>query len=98
MASRIELTDRRRIIQGIAFGAAAFATPGLFAEQLVVTPPVGEGPFYPDKLPLDTDNDLIIINNAITPAVGEGGLLGMILVLLMGGALVLGRRRQHAVA
>ena len=30
-----------------------------------------EGPFYPDKLPLDTDNDLIIINDAITPAVGE---------------------------
>ena len=30
-----------------------------------------EGPFYPDKLPLDTDNDLLIINDAITPAVGE---------------------------
>ena len=71
MTSRIELQDRRRIIQGIAFGAAAFATPGLFAEQLIVTPPVGEGPFYPDKMPLDTDNDLLIINDSITPAVGE---------------------------
>jgi protocatechuate 3,4-dioxygenase, beta subunit len=30
-----------------------------------------EGPFYPDRLPLDTDNDLIVINNALTPAVGE---------------------------
>ncbi len=30
-----------------------------------------EGPFYPDKLPLDTDNDLLIINDGITPAVGE---------------------------
>src|SRR5262249_26865860 len=30
-----------------------------------------EGPFYPDRLPLDTDNDLLIINNSITPAVGE---------------------------
>ena len=29
------------------------------------------GPFYPDKLPLDTDNDLLLINDAITPAVGE---------------------------
>src|SRR5262249_38268003 len=28
------------------------------------------GPFYPDRLPLDTDNDLIVINNSITPAVG----------------------------
>ena len=30
-----------------------------------------EGPFYPDRLPLDTDNDLVIVNNSITPAVGE---------------------------
>ena len=30
-----------------------------------------EGPFYPDKLPLDTDNDLLIVNDSITPAVGE---------------------------
>lgn len=30
-----------------------------------------EGPFYPDKMPLDTDNDLIIINDKITPAIGE---------------------------
>lgn len=30
-----------------------------------------EGPFYPDKLPLDQDNDLVIINDNLTPAVGE---------------------------
>src|SRR5207253_5713449 len=35
------------------------------------TPRLTEGPFYPDRLPLDTDNDLIIVNNALTPAVGE---------------------------
>ena len=52
-------------------GAALFATPGLFAEQLTETSPVGEGPFYPDTLPLDTDNDLLLINESITPAVGE---------------------------
>ena len=34
-------------------------------------PPLTEGPFYPDKLPLDTDNDLIIVNDHVTPAVGE---------------------------
>lgn len=71
MTPRIELKDRRKVIKGIAFGAAAFAAPGLFAEQLVVTPPVGEGPFYPDKMPLDTDNDLLIINDSISPAIGE---------------------------
>lgn len=52
-------------------GAALFTTPGLFADQLFRTPSLTEGPFYPDKLPLDTDNDLIILGNTLTPAVGE---------------------------
>jgi protocatechuate 3,4-dioxygenase beta subunit len=39
-----------------------YTVPGLFAEQLTLTPKQTDGPFYPDKLPLDTDNDLIIIN------------------------------------
>ena len=41
------------------------------ALELTPTASTTEGPFYPDKLPLDTDNDLLIINDAITPAVGE---------------------------
>lgn len=44
--------------------------PGAFAEALARTAPVEEGPFYPIKLPLDTDNDLLIINNSMTSAVG----------------------------
>lgn len=48
-----------------------FFTPGAFAEELERTYSVEEGPFYPDKLPLDTDNDLIIINDSLTPAIGE---------------------------
>src|SRR5688572_2345803 len=64
--------SRRRFINGLAFaGAAAFAAPGVFAEQLTLTPRQTEGPFYPDRLPLDTDNDLLIVNDGITPAVGE---------------------------
>jgi protocatechuate 3,4-dioxygenase, beta subunit len=51
--------------------SAFFATPGAFAQQLVLTPAQTAGPFYPDKLPLDTDNDLLVINDRITPAVGE---------------------------
>ena len=50
--------------------APFFLTPGLMAETLTLTPKQTEGPFYPDKMPLDTDNDLIIINDALTPAVG----------------------------
>jgi protocatechuate 3,4-dioxygenase, beta subunit len=64
--------SRRRFLGSLAFASsAAFVTPGLFAEQLTLTPRQTEGPFYPDRLPLDTDNDLLIVNDGITPAVGE---------------------------
>ena len=53
-------------------GAAFFTVRGAFAEELSrKTASSEEGPFYPPKLPLDTDNDLIIVNNSITPAVGQ---------------------------
>jgi protocatechuate 3,4-dioxygenase beta subunit len=61
---------RRRFLQGCTLSAAALATPGVFAEELTITPNQTDGPFYPPKLPLDTDNDLIIVNDNITPAVG----------------------------
>lgn len=62
---------RRSFLRNLSAGAAFFAVPGLFAEELVQTPRQTPGPFYPDKLPLDTDNDLLLINDGITPAVGE---------------------------
>ncbi len=65
------LSTRRHFLSGLAVGASAFSVPGLFAEELTRTPKQTEGPFYPDKLPLDTDNDLIVINDTLTPAVGE---------------------------
>src|SRR5947208_3608341 len=54
------LTARRRFLQSLGAGAgmALFTTPGLYAETLKVTASTTEGPFYPDKMPLDTDNDL----------------------------------------
>ena len=61
--------SRRRFLAGV--GIAFLTTPGLFAEALTRTPRQTEGPFYPDKLPLDTDNDLLLINDGIAPAVGE---------------------------
>jgi protocatechuate 3,4-dioxygenase, beta subunit len=63
-------TTRRGLLAGFALGALAFTERGLLAEELTRTPAQTEGPFYPDRLPLDTDNDLLIVNNAITPAVG----------------------------
>jgi protocatechuate 3,4-dioxygenase beta subunit len=62
---------RRRFLQAVAAGSALFCVPGAFAEALTLTPRQTEGPFYPDKLPLDTDNDLITVNDALTPAAGE---------------------------
>lgn len=63
--------NRRRFLTVAGLSAAFFTVPGAFAAKLVRTPPQTEGPFYPDKLPLDTDNDLLVLNDAITPAVGE---------------------------
>jgi len=64
-------TNRRRFLQSVTMGAAAFSVPGAFAETLRRTAVMGDGPYYPDGMPLDTDNDLLIINDHTTPAVGE---------------------------
>jgi protocatechuate 3,4-dioxygenase, beta subunit len=64
-------TNRRRFLQSATMGAAAFSVPGVFAETLRQTAVMGDGPFYPDRMPLDTDNDLLIINDLTTPAIGE---------------------------
>jgi protocatechuate 3,4-dioxygenase beta subunit len=71
------LSSRRGFLKsGLAVGAAFWTVPGLFAEQLARTPRLTEGPFYPDKMPLDTDNDLVIVGNSTTPAIGEVTHLG----------------------
>src|SRR3954452_1648399 len=70
-------SNRRLFLGSVAFGlGSALFAPGAFAEQLSRTPSMTEGPFYPNKLPLDTDNDLIIVNDSLTPAVGEITHLG----------------------
>lgn len=78
---RLNVSRRQMLRGGAALSAAYFMTPGLFAEELLRTPASTEGPFYPDQLPLDKDNDLIIINDSTTPAVGEiTNLTGKILL------------------
>lgn len=63
--------SRRSFLESMAFGVAMWTTRGVLGEELTKTPRMTEGPFYPDKLPLDTDNDLLVINDSITPGVGE---------------------------
>ena len=68
--------NRRQFVRGASLAAGFFIVPGAFAEELARTALrrtawVMEGPFYPEKLPLDADNDLIVVNDSITPAIGE---------------------------
>jgi protocatechuate 3,4-dioxygenase beta subunit len=67
---------RRRFLGGLGIAAGFFAVPGLYAEALTRTPAQTEGPFYPDKLPLDTDNDLVVLNDSLTPSAGIVTWLG----------------------
>ena len=50
-----DLLSRRQLIMAGSLGAAAWLVPGVFAEELARTPSMTEGPFYPDRLPLDTE-------------------------------------------
>lgn len=72
---RFNVFTRRRFVHATALGAAALPA-WAFAEELSKTAPGVEGPFYPDRMPLDTDNDLIVINDELTPAVGTVTHLG----------------------
>jgi protocatechuate 3,4-dioxygenase, beta subunit len=63
--------NRRQFLRTTALSTAFFSVSGLFAEELTRTPKQTEGPFYPDHLPLDTDNDLLVLNDSATPALGE---------------------------
>jgi protocatechuate 3,4-dioxygenase beta subunit len=71
VSDRIVLPSRRLFLASATAALPLWTVRGAFAQELTETPPQTEGPFYPNKLPLDTDNDLIVINDTITPAVGE---------------------------
>jgi protocatechuate 3,4-dioxygenase, beta subunit len=55
----------------LSLGVLSLWAPGVFAEQLAATPDMTEGPFYPTRLPLDQDNDLVLVKDSTTPALGE---------------------------
>ena len=59
---------RRWLLQaGLLAGGALLARPAL---ALTPTPQQTLGPFYPDKLPLDSDNDLIVVGGSKTKPAG----------------------------
>lgn len=67
------IENRRAFIRKLAATGAFFSMPGLFAEALSITPQVTQGPYYPlaNNIPLDKDNDLIYLNDSLTPATGK---------------------------
>jgi len=74
MSKSIVLPTRRQVLRGIGASLGSytlFGIPGVFAEELAKTPRVGPGPFYPRSFPLDSDNDLIIVGDSVTPAIGQ---------------------------
>ena len=62
---------RRSFARGAALAPFLWHTRGAFAQALTQTPSLTIGPYYPNQLPLDLDNDLLLINDAINPGVGE---------------------------
>ncbi len=64
------LSRRRFVVSGVA--AAGLAVPARVkaAADLMATPRQSEGPFYPDRLPLDTDNDLVSVDGRSDSAGG----------------------------
>ncbi len=62
--------DRRRLLKSLLLTTGGIITSSIYAEALSLTPRATEGPYYPDHLPLDQDNDLIQIKDGKTPALG----------------------------
>ncbi|MFM2179631.1 MAG: hypothetical protein RL015_3729 [Verrucomicrobiota bacterium] len=62
--------SRRKLLQSLLFTTGAIITSSVYAEALTLTPRATEGPYYPDHLPLDQDNDLTQIVGGKAPAGG----------------------------
>jgi protocatechuate 3,4-dioxygenase beta subunit len=63
---------RRRLIGAVAaLAGTALMLPRALSAALTPTPRQARGPFYPDRLPLDTDNDLVRVEGREELAKGE---------------------------
>ncbi len=62
---------RRRTLTALAIGVSGLAGAKRAAAALLATPAQSRGPFYPQDLPLDSDNDLVQIEGNSTLAKGE---------------------------
>lgn len=65
------MNRRLFLMSATTAGGALWTSQFAMAAGPVKTPSQTEGPFYPNKLPLDTDNDLLVINNGKLTTLGE---------------------------
>ncbi|MBC7927990.1 MAG: hypothetical protein H7039_20280, partial [Bryobacteraceae bacterium] len=61
--------SRRRFLATVA--GLVCASQKAYPQSLTLTPAQTPGPYYPDRLPLDQDNDLLVISDNITNATGQ---------------------------
>ncbi|HEY8553901.1 MAG TPA: protocatechuate 3,4-dioxygenase [Burkholderiales bacterium] len=70
--SGIDSDARRRLLRCLALGAfAAASSRGTRAAFPTPTPRQTAGPFYPTRLPLDRDNDLVVVGEGGAQAAGQ---------------------------
>ena len=62
--------DRRNLLRSLLLTTGGIITGEIHAEAVALTPRATEGPYYPDHLPLDQDNDLTQILGGKAPAGG----------------------------
>jgi len=62
---------RRNLLKSLLASSLPCSADLALAQNLLVTPVQTEGPFFPDKLPLDQDNDLTRIAGHQAPAAGD---------------------------
>ncbi|HRH96895.1 MAG TPA: protocatechuate 3,4-dioxygenase [Prosthecobacter sp.] len=62
--------SRRTLLRSLLLTTGGIITSDIYAEALTLTPRATEGPYYPDHLPLDQDNDLTRIIGGKAPSGG----------------------------
>jgi protocatechuate 3,4-dioxygenase, beta subunit len=62
--------DRRTLLRSLLLTTSGIITAEVYAEALTLTPRMTEGPYYPDHLPLDQDNDLLRIQGNSADSAG----------------------------
>lgn len=68
--------DRRRLLRSLLLTTGGIITTDIYAEALTLTPRATEGPYYPDHLPLDQDNDLVQVSGDKAAAMGTVASFG----------------------